>query len=190
MGYTVRLQGPQWYVLRGAAVTLRRRSPGHLPATTRTTDDGPSLLSRSPVVRIAAPCRADRRGLRERSRRRPIAGTERLLAVMRDALKLSVCTGRRNIGWHKAPPTMIAPTEQTWRCGGSRRSKCSWLRRSCASIAKRRFVWCAKQQSGRKPTGEGAPARLATLGGPATGGMPDQSSGLVIPRSAPDGQSA
>ena len=53
---------------------------------------------------------------------RPLPELSRLLAVMRDALKLSVCTGRRNIGWRKAPPTMIAPTEQTWRCGGSRRS--------------------------------------------------------------------
>src|ERR1700730_11355599 len=49
---------------------------------------------------------------------RPLPELSRLLAVMRDALKLSVCTGQRNIGWHKAPPTMIAPTEQNvevWR---------------------------------------------------------------------------
>src|SRR4029077_9695182 len=106
----------------------------------------------------------------------PLPELRCLLAVMRHALKLSVFTGRRNIGWHKAPPTMIAPTEQTWRCGGSRRSTV-YLALALLHVNREASVCLVRQkQSGRSPAR--APTRMAPLGGLATGwDCPTKSSG-------------
>ena len=94
----------------------------------------------------------------------PLPKLRRLFAVMRDAFQFSATrAGRCNIGWHKAVRPMIAPTEH--KRGGVEAlgaPLCTWLFRSCASIARRGLL--RKTAIGPKPLRKPRPDRLSRGG--------------------------